>query len=323
MGESWVRPSAWIVTFCLAFACVAGLIVGYQALPPILGYSQAFTRLLTLFIGVLIIRHVIALRWAPNPARALLTKFQANSDLFWAAGIGIGLVMLQLAALTWAKPTLPMFAGFWADPILAESDAAVFGTDPWRLLHAVFGPRNPVIDIAYAAWFPVVFGALFFTFLSRHPIKSRLIVTYFLAVTIGILVQFALPSGGPIFYGRLGFDNRFAELMVGIPPLAMKGSGFLWGCHLGFRECIAGWGISAWPSMHIVLATWVVLAAATLKRRLLPLAAGWWLMIFVGSIYLGWHYLLDSVAGALIVAMAWAIQGRALTIAASRVRVAQ
>ena len=323
MGESWVRPAAWIVALCLAFAYAAGTLAGYYAWPPVYGYSRVFARLLTLFGALLIIKHVIELRGAAHPTQRLLAKLQENRDLAKSAGIGIGLVLLQLAALTWAKPTLPMLTGFWADPILAKADAALFGMDPWRLLHAIFGSRNSVIDIIYASWFPVVFGALFFTFLSRNTNKSRLVVAYFLTVAIGILVQFTLPSGGPIFYGRLGFENRFAELMPAIPTLAMKGSGYLWGCHLGFRECVAGWGISAWPSMHVALATWVVLAAATLKRALLPAAFAWWLMILVGSVYLGWHYLLDGVAGALLPAMAWAIQARRSRAVVPAVRAAR
>jgi hypothetical protein len=317
MGEIWVRPATCIVTFCLVFAYVAGLGVGYYSLPPVFGYTKMFACLLTLIVGLYVFWHVIALRGTANPTRTLIQKFQPNRDLAWSAGIGLSLAMLQFAALTWAKPTVPMVAGFWADPLLARADAALFGTDPWRLLHAIFGPRNLLIDTIYSMWFPVVLGVLFFTFISRSPIKSRLIVAYFLTIAIGILIQFALPSGGPIFYGRLGFENRFAELTAAIPPSAMKGSGYLWGCHLGFRECMAGWGISAWPSMHVALATWAVVAVAALRRSLFPIAIGWWAMIFIGSIYLGWHYVLDGVAGALIVAMAWAIQGRAIPVAAS------
>jgi hypothetical protein len=70
--------------------------------------------------------------------------------------------------------------------------------------------------------------------------------------------------------------------------------------------------------MHVALGAWVVLAAATLQRGLLPLAAGWWAMIFVGSIYLGWHYLLDGLAGTCLVAMAWAIQGRTVSVSPSK-----
>ena len=310
MGERWVRPATWIVAFCLVFACAAGLSVGYYAWPPIFGYARLFARLLPVILGVFVLWHIVALRGTANPTRTLLDRLQANRDLLWSASLGTALVLVQLAALTWAKPTLPMFTGFWADPVLTRADAALFGADPWRVVHAIFGSRNSLIDAIYALWFPTVLSALFFTFISRSSIKSRLIVTYFLTVAIGILIQFALPSGGPIFYGRLGFENRFADLMAAIPPLAMQGSGYLWGCHLGYRECLAGWGISAWPSMHVALATWVVLTAATLKRSLLPLALGWWAMIFIGSIYLGWHYVLDGIAGALLVAMAWAVLGR-------------
>ena len=323
MGESWVRPAAWIVTFCLVFAYAAGLIVGYYAWPPVYGYVKLFARSLTLIVGLFLLWHIVALRWSANPTRTLFTKIRTNRDLVECACIGIALIILQFAALTWVKPTLPKFAGFWADPALANADAALFGIDAWRVTHAVFGPRNLLIDVGYAAWFPVVVAALFFTFISRNPIKSRLIVAYFLTVTIGILFQFALPSGGPIFYDRLGFGDRFAELMPAIPELAMKGSGYLWGCHVGTRECMAGWGISAWPSMHVALATWAVAAVAALKRRLLMPAIAWWSLIFVGSIYLGWHYFLDSVAGALLVAMAWAIQGRAIGLIGPKVGLAR
>ena len=61
-----------------------------------------------------------------------------------------------------------------------------------------------------------------------------------------------------------------------------------------------GAGISAFPSLHVAGAAWVAAVVASLSRKLAPLAWAYFLLILMGSVYLGWHYALDGIAGLII-----------------------
>ena len=315
--ERWIAPVVCIVAFELLLAFVVGRHLGHVAPPPIDGYTIVATRLLPISISFFILWQIFALKWAERPTKALIEKCKKNADLVIPLAIGATLVLAQKMALTWVKPALGK-TGFWADPMLADAERSLLGADAWQYAHWLLGPSNDVIDWVYTLWFPVILTVFFFVLVSRHELKSRVIITYFLAVAAGIVLQFALPSGGPIFYSRLGFGDQFVALLSAMPERALASSVYLMWHHIGFDRGGIAIGISAWPSIHITTATWVVLAAWALKSRLLPLAVIWWTVMLVGSVYLGWHYLLDGIAGVAIAYLCWAVQGRPFALPVRR-----
>ena len=77
---------------------------------------------------------------------------------------------------------------------------------------------------------------------------------------------------------------------------------------------MVGGGISAFPSMHVAIAAWLALV---LKDRGAPrLGQAYLIGVFACSIILGWHYVLDGVAGIAIailadrLARAWLSRGQ-------------
>jgi hypothetical protein len=136
--------------------------------------------------------------------------------------------------------------------------------------------------------------------LSAH--RARALLSYFLIMAMGSLGQYLLPSAGPVFYARLGLGNRFDELPI--EPWVATARDYLWADYIHPHGEI-GAGISAMPSMHVAIALWVTLILRSYSRRLQWLGWIWFVTIFIGSIHLGWHYALDSVAATAIAAVAF------------------
>jgi membrane-associated phospholipid phosphatase len=62
--------------------------------------------------------------------------------------------------------------------------------------------------------------------------------------------------------------------------------------------------------MHVAIATWIALSAMSLNRRLGTLAVVYWAVICFGSVYLGWHYVMDGLGGIIISLVAWGAAGQ-------------
>ena len=71
-----------------------------------------------------------------------------------------------------------------------------------------------------------------------------------------------------------------------------------------------GSGISAMPSMHVATATLMALFGWQYSRIAGIVLTLYALVIFIGSVHLGWHYALDGYVGALGAALVWWLVGR-------------
>ena len=122
-------------------------------------------------------------------------------------------------------------------------------------------------------------------------------ISFFLVVSASAILQYALPSAGPIFYERLGFGDRFADLPS--RPWATVTADYLWANYLDNGSRV-GAGISAFPSLHVAGAAWVASVVSSYSRKLAPVAWAYFVLILMGSVFLGWHYALDGIAGLVI-----------------------
>jgi hypothetical protein len=72
-------------------------------------------------------------------------------------------------------------------------------------------------------------------------------------------------------------------------------------------------GISAMPSVHVALPILYTLAGWRVHRGIGMAFAVYALMIFLGSIHLGWHYAVDGYVSALSVVFLWIGAGKLST----------
>lgn len=275
-------PAAIFLGVQFLFCALVAMMFGFYEPPPVRKYAKISFSLVLLVVGV---RALWNLRSRPEkPTRHIIA-------LDWSAQRGFAVAMifvwLQFVALTWGKAMLPVATTMWADAPLANFEAALFGQDLWRL----FPSSNRIMDAIYMAWLPTVGMAFTILYFSKRPNRSQAILALFLTIgVLGTIGQYALPSGGPIFFERLGFGDRFSEI-----PYAWQtnvAAEKLWSAFEG-RYISFATGISAFPSIHVAVSTWMVI---TFRN---PLAAAYAVFIFIGSVALGWHYALDGIAGAI------------------------
>ncbi|MDQ3722478.1 MAG: phosphatase PAP2 family protein, partial [Actinomycetota bacterium] len=201
------------------------------------------------------------------------------------------------------------------DRQLASLDRDLFGgNDPAALLHTLLGTGLPthVLSTAYVAFIvflPLTIGlALVFC----RELQSGLFYTTAQSINwvLGIASYFLLPSLGPIYFE----PGAFAAL----PPSEVTHlQSVLLDQRIDFVRDPASatpQSIAAFASLHISMSFTAALAAHLLglARRLRIALWIWFAVTVLGTIYLGWHYVLDDLGGVILGAIALAL-ARALT----------
>lgn len=230
--------------------------------------------------------------------------------------LAIGLFM---GIFTSVKTMLPHFTEFGWDRQFAELDARLFGLDPWRLLHPAMGhlPVSKLVEFCYAGvWMVTVCSAPAWAALSPRMAhqRHRFLLAYLLCwILLGNVAAGVFYSAGPCFYEQVTGDGvRYAELIAyhASTPQDLRSAhslqSWLWQAY-SQGQMQLGSGISAFPSLHVAMATLVAVAAFTVNRKLGAVGVLWVALIFAGSIHLGWHYAVDglaSIAGVLLIWLA-------------------
>lgn len=300
----WLRIASLIVAFEYLAAFMVGLYAGFAYPFPLATFiPTALIVSIFMICGFAAAKLVkYSLEREREPTRRLLREALLKPDI----PIGVFLTIAQMVVLGWAKVTMPYATSFWADPMLANLDSALFlGTDPWRVTHALFGWASPLLDRTYIAWAPVNLSLVaLLLMLPESSRRSQSLAAFFLVLALSAISMFLLPSGGPIFFEKLGYGMRFSEMPV--LPWVETTSNYLWRGHLNPDDRI-GAGISAMPSVHVGIALWVALVCRAFVPRLQ--VAGWafFATIMVGSVHLGWHYAVDGLASILIASFAWRV----------------
>jgi len=298
MERDWIIPACLFVAAQQAITRAVAHHLQFGGGAPFLPYGSIAIGCMGAVVAALI---VFDASWSlrdNKPILHLKTCVVSRKRQFSILAIGYMLGWLQLVSLTWTKSLIPLVTDMWADPVLADIDAAIFGNDVWRILHPIFAPYMDAIDLLYSLWAMSIQLTLGVTLLARQgPRKSAALLAFFLTVgIIGVAGQFLLPSGGPIFWERLGHGPRFADYTAA-NHTAFAGN-YLWAKYSGDTVGFAS-GISAFPSMHVAMAAWMVIS---IRSNFPKAQLGAWLyfvIVCLGSVALGWHYFVDGLAGAI------------------------
>lgn len=215
---------------------------------------------------------------------------------------GTILIGIGASAFLPLKYAIPREMPFWLDQPIARAEQAVFGAQPWLLLDHGLGWAAVPMDGLYASWLPVQTLVLFLVLLARpSPAKSRALIAYSLAwFVLGVAAAMLLSSAGPLFYDRLLGGTTFASLRATLQArgawVALAESDRMWASLADNRPGLVA-GISAVPSIHVAISLWIVLAARSLAPRAAAPALIYAMLICIGSVQLGWHYVSDGLAG--------------------------
>lgn len=219
------------------------------------------------------------------------------------------------------KSAIPMFNSYTWDRTFIEIDRALFlGHDPWQLLQPVLG--YPIITATlaffYHLWFLLIYiGCLCFAFLPiDNGIRRRFVLTFLLAwAVIGGAMATALASYGPCFVkplmGFTDFDAQMSYLraaneaysVMTVPVQQM----LLDRLHASSQGL--GSGITAMPSMHIAVAFTFYLASRNLSPRWGKAFLAFFILIWISSVHLAYHYAIDGLVSVLVVSAIWTATG--------------
>ena len=211
----------------------------------------------------------------------------------------------------------------WDAMFIAWDRALFFGYDPWQLTHAIFStPRATAwIDFFYHGLFlPMILGYILCVALVERP---ELRYTYILSFLGGILVTGMimaawLHSAGPVYDGHLFGDGRtFGPLIDRLAAqaeeersmAALRAQDYLLRMHETGRIGFAG-GISAMPSVHLMLTFIWMFAAWHIHKALGVLCGVYTAIIWIGSVHLGWHYFVDGLVSLVVMIVIWRLAGR-------------
>ena len=214
-------------------------------------------------------------------------------------------------------------AGFSLDAHLASVDHSVLGTDAWQLTHAWLPSpwATQVIDIIYhPLFFPMTVGIALCSYMApQSEVRFRYLLGYTLLWSVvGSMFAFLMPSAGPcfdhFFHGSEVDFSALTDLIarqnaylhsVGAPGLTSPA----YQQHLlslfGSTDIALGGGISANPSLHNGMTALFVCAAISWDKRLAFVMIPYSLIIWFGSVHLGWHYAIDGVVGYLLATACW------------------
>ncbi len=201
------------------------------------------------------------------------------------------------------------------DAQLADLDRNLFaGHDPAALLHTLLGSDvvTHVLSAFYVAWIVVLPLTIGVALVFATDLRPALFYVTAQSINWGLgnISYFLLPSLGPIYFDAGAFSNLSNSEVTRLQGVLLEQRvDFLADPALATPQSIA-----AFASLHISMSFTAALAAHLLGLgRRLQIALWVWVAITtVGTVYLGWHYFVDDIAGVAMGALALVL-ARALT----------
>jgi membrane-associated phospholipid phosphatase len=211
------------------------------------------------------------------------------------------------------KSYVPLARPELFDRDLLDLERSVFGGDPATFLHEVLGTgvSAHVLSTVYLLFLTFVPLSIALTLVWSRDLAMGLwwVAALSLNWVLGAASYFLIPALGPVY--------AVPELFAALPD---TGAQALQETLLEHREeflasPVAGGGlqsIAAFASLHVS----IVLTGALMAQLLgapRALRIGMWAfcaLTALATIYLGWHYVIDDLAGVVIALLAVAIGGR-------------
>jgi hypothetical protein len=213
-----------------------------------------------------------------------------------------------MAGFTAMKNLLNDVVPFTWDSTFVEIGRALhFGQHAWQWLDIENPLVTRLLESAYAFWGVLLVAIPFAVAMHRSaaPARSRFLISLILVfILLGNIAAGAFMSAGPFWFQFTGArHNDYAGLFAYLAQVDPNGDfsaisfqRYLWRAYLQDAAQL-GTGISAFPSIHVAVATLYVLYAWPLGRLPRLAAAAYLLVVMVGAVHLGWHYGLDCYAG--------------------------
>jgi membrane-associated phospholipid phosphatase len=315
------RPYLWAIGLAAAFATLTVAVALVADLPlrdPDGLVGPAGVRLpviVALLFCLDVAPRAVARAWrgGGSALRAMHEVVGERWTVHRAAVVLIGLVSFYVTYASYRnlKSFLPMLTDGLHDRSLLELErVAALGVDPATILHQVLGTgvaahALSLVYLFFLIFIPISLGAALVW--SRDLHRGLWYVTALgINWILGTAVYFLLPTMGPVFLE----PTLFAALpTTGVSELQAVLMAERAEVLAGPQATEAIGGIAAFPSLHVSIAFTAAAIASLvgLPRWVSALLWGFFGLTTVATIYFGWHYVVDDVAGVAIGAVAvWA-----------------
>lgn len=202
------------------------------------------------------------------------------------------------------------------DWLLYSLDRVILGPSVWwwgtQLLNeglwqsiVVFLDRFYMPYFAYQ-WFVV----MYIMFNEKNAYHKDIFVTmFFLIWIIGTMLGGLCQSGGPFFFSYASwnlYQVKALTLMHQMTPLfTINTQNYLWISYFNADYYALAGGISAFPSLHVAMSMFIYLYAIEKGNKFfIWITAIGCFLTWLGSIILGWHYLVDGFGALFVVYLA-------------------
>ena len=226
------------------------------------------------------------------------------------AVLGLGAWYLTYAGFRNLKSFVPFVNRHLWDGVLEDADRLLFfGHDPAPLLHDWLGTGATAhfFSFIYVAWIVMVPASLVVALVWSRDARAGAWYVTAIAVdwVLGVTTYFLVPSLGPIYARPEMFDGLAYTGVTGLQQAMMQER----------HEVLvnpfttdAVQTIAAFASLHVGISVTMCVMAELLRlnRSLRVFLWVFLALTVVATVYLGWHYFVDALGGAVLgVAGVW------------------
>jgi hypothetical protein len=254
-----------------------------------------------------------------SPTRRLMQRVWAvlKDPHRMASGLPIFLAFaLFMFVFTTFKGQITAMVPFSWDLAFDRWDRALhFGLRPWEILQPVLSSGLGVFlfNVNYNFWFIVMnlFLVHFAFYVSPGQERTHFFLVFFaLWMLGGTLLATVFSSAGPCYFDELGLSSeaygplmqRLGEINETWPIWALGTQDMLWSFK---QQGSALGGVSAMPSMHNATALLFIFVMWGTGGALRWLVTVHGVLIFLGSVLLGWHYAIDAYLSFALMIICW------------------
>jgi len=250
-------------------------------------------------------------RGAWSEFRAVARERWTRSHVAFAVS-GLAAWYVCYAAFRNLKSYVPFVHGHLFDDTLEHLDRTLWlGHDPANVLHALFGTTwaAEFFSAVYVIWIVLIPVTLAVALVwTRHPAAGSWFVTA-VAVdwVLGVAAYYVVPTLGPIYSNAADFAHLRHTYATTLEEQ-------LWTDRVAVVPDLGGdphathavQTIAAFPSLHVgMMVTVCVFVTAIGLARWIRVTAWVFLALTVlSTIYLGWHFSMDAIGGAVLGAAA-------------------
>ena len=315
----WLIPLFAMFVALVLTAEILSYLNGTSAIGMIYGYGAKALRLLPFVASVGVIGQfaVAIIRDYRTAVDQVINQWRVallNPYMLAARLTPIVMMPFFFASFSVLKMLMPRYIPFWLDEPFARMDQFLFfGYHPWQITHAVFNSSEATVtlDLFYSVWVILLSVAIAgFALFAPRTERARFFLSFGAAwFFLGFIGAWLGSSAGPCFLENLNspLAPEFAGLMQRLHAAsnsmdtvaqAVEWQQMLWSGY-ETQTYRFGMGISAMPSLHNAIAVLYVFIAFRFGKLLGWVAAAYAVIIFIGSIHLGWHYAVDGIFSAI------------------------